>query len=782
MLLYTLYQNKRPGTGGRGTLISYNYIPIVMQDAQIAAEDPTFWTNTGIDPQGMLRALTQYVSNNDQVVSGGSTITQQLIKNLSHQAQDTLQRKANEAALAIGLTQQYPKWKILEMYFNVTPYGAQEAGLEAAAEDYFHLQPQCDEHKRCVPGVAFLDRDLTKCKDPANYTTCASDPILALTRAAILAGVPQNPTFTDPTVSDKTYQHMLTVRLPYVLHQMQTNGYEIELGLGDPTKNAVDKGPITDDIIAKVEKMAANMTFTGFHQPTLAPHFVQWVIKTLANALGNNQDLDLNGVSIPGYQILITGGFNIYTTLDLNLEQCVEKDTQHNLRDRVYQLYTGYGPLNTVYNVNDSATIVMDAKSGEVLAMNGSADYTDNSATVAGQVNVATALRQPGSTMKPIVYAAAFEKGWFPGMRVYDQKTYFPTSAPGNVVVTGCTKGPIYCPTDYGNSYHNVNETIRINLANSFNIPAIKALMYAGFDNVITMAQRLGITDINTDLANYNAEQTRQNPNFRPNTLTQRFGPGLAIGGAEISDLQMVGAYQVFADGGMRVPYHNILDIFDNYGHDLYHYDPAHPNGVQVLSPQIAYLVNAMLDDDPSRDKYEFKGIHTLTMSDWSNQPVAAKTGTTDSFRDNWTIGYTTSLVVGTWSGNADGSFMHKGVIGISGAGPIWHDVIEYATGRPLLGMTPDIAYPANPFPQPDGVVQAQVSSVNGLMGSGTVDWMLQGEQHQQSGMPTCDPNNPIPDPNNPACFPGGGNGNDSIFGSGNTPTGNGDTTTGNGE
>lgn len=758
VLLNTLYENKKPGEGGRGTLVSYNYLPAVLQDAQIAAEDPTFWDNDGIDPQGVLRALTQLASSGGQPQSGGSTLTQQLIKNLSHNAQDTLQRKASEAALAVGLTQQYPKWKILEMYFNVTPYGAQDQGVEAAVEDYFGIQPHCVKFQ-CTPAVAYLDRDLTKCSKPGDVTTCASDPILALTRAALLAGIPQNPTHNDPTVNDLTYQHVMTVRLPYVLGQMKANGMIINLGLGDPTLHKIDKGPITDEIIAQVEKMANDMKIVGFRQTQLAPHFVQWVIRTLSNALGNYQNLDLNGISIPGYQLLLTGGFNIYTTLDLNLEQFVEKDIKHNLRDQVCQPYTGCGPLNTVWNVNDSAAVVMDAKTGEVLAMDGSADFKDKSKAVSGQYNSALAYRQPGSSLKPIIYAAAFEKGWYPGIKLIDGKTFFPYDLPTP------QNGHTYTPTDYQKSYHpNLPTNIRISLANSFNIPAIKALMYAGLDNVADMARRLGITAIDRDLA----------VDWHGNTLTQAYGASFALGTAGIPLLQMVGAYQTFANNGVRVPAHNILDIWDNYGHDLYHYDPAHPNGAQVLSPQIAFMLNSMLSDNQARH-FEFTGISTLTMGPWSpDRPVAAKTGTTDSFVDNWTIGYSSSLVVGVWSGNADGNRnpMREGVIGISGAGPIWHDIITYASGHCQLGMCPSKAYPTNPFTVPPGVVQASVNTFNGLQGSGYTDWMLENEQPQQSGMPVCTPNpDPTqnPNPTNPCPSTGSGKGNGNGNGNGNS-------------
>ncbi len=390
-LLYTLYANTTWGLGGRSTPISYNDLPQVLQEAQTAAEDPTFWSNNGVDHQGVARAFTQLFSSGT-VKSGGSTMTQQLINNLSKNAQDTFQRKASEAALAIALTQQYPKTKIMEMYFNDTPYGAQESGVEAAIEDYFGLKPQCNTQRQCRPAVQYLDRDLSKCtvtKPQIDENTCAVDPILALARAAMLAGIPQNPTSFDPSTSTYNHTNLLQNRLPYVLDQMRLDGMQIDLGLG--SKNNVVE-PITQDIEAQAEAKAAQIQIYGFHQTMLAPHFVQWVIGSLANQLGNG---DYN----TGLNTLENSGLNIYTTLDLNLEQFVEKDVRHNLRDKVYQEFLGtYGPLNTVYNVNDSAVVVMDAKTGEVLAMDGSADYNDSSKQVAGNVNAALSYLQPGST------------------------------------------------------------------------------------------------------------------------------------------------------------------------------------------------------------------------------------------------------------------------------------------------------------------------------------------------------------------------------------------------
>ncbi|HEX7734992.1 MAG TPA: transglycosylase domain-containing protein [Ktedonobacteraceae bacterium] len=755
-LLNTLYDNTTWGLGGRSTPISYYDLPGVLQDAQIAAEDPSFWTNNGIDPQGTLRALTEYFSHGGQVAGGGSTLTQQLIKNLSHNNDDrSFQNKASEAALAVALTQQYSKKKVLEMYFNDSPYGSQESGVEAAVEDYFGLKPQCNTKHQCVPAIQFLDRDLSQCtvtKPQIDETSCAVDPILALTRAAMLAGIPQNPTSFDPSTDPQNLVNLLKYRLPYVLDQMHLDGMSINLGLGD--KDDIRQS-ITDDIISQVEAKAATLKIVGFHQTMLAPHFTQWVITTLSNQLGK-------GDPVVGLQILKTSGLNIYTTLDLNLEQFIEKDIKHNLRDRVLQVYpVSYGPLNTVFNVNDSAAVVMNAKTGEVLAMVGSADYNDTKGNdpqsykqVAGQYNAATAYRQPGSTMKPFVYATAFMEGWYPGIRMIDSKTIFPTAGGGT-----------YTPHDYLNANNSkILEDIRLSLANSYNIPAVKALMYAGLGNVVNTLRRAGITAVDTDL-------WRLQQKYPGETLEQAFGAALALGAAEVPLIQMVDAYQTFADNGLHIPYHNILDIYDNYGNNLAHYDPTKPNASRVFSQQISFLITNMISDDYAR-RYEFAGIHTLTMYNWNNQPVAAKTGTTDDFKDNWTLGYTTNLVVGVWSGNADNKPMANNVIGITGAGPIWNDIIEYASGRPMLGMHTDLNLPPGNFPTPGGVVQSTFNTYNGLKGSGFTDWIIDGQQPQQSGLPPCttDPTGNGNGGNGPGNG-GNGNGKGPGTGTGGTPT-----------
>ncbi len=728
-LLFTAYDNKtRTGTG-RSTPVTYEYIPGVMQDAMVAAEDHTFWDNSGIDPQGILRAATQY-SSTGSVQSGGSTITQQVIKNLNqnltHQApQATLQRKIPEAALAIGLTQQYPKWKILEMYFNISPFGAQELGVDAAAEDYFGLHAKCDAHFNCIPAIAFLDRDLAKCKNPNDDSTCKEDPMLGLTRASLLAGMPQSPVSYDPTLG-QAHKELTLVRQDYVLQQMLALNMHINTALGDQT---IDNGPITPGIIVQVEAMTKKMGFNGFHAKKKYPHFVDWIISQMEIALGTTTDPKTGKVIVDqvlGANLFLTGGFNIRTTIDSNLQTYVQNAAVRHIQQPEYQPFTGgYGPLNITNNLNDSAVVVMNAKTGEVLAMNGSTDWNSTNKEVDGQFNSAVlAARSPGSSFKPIVLAAAMEMGWYEGIVLPDKKTYFPSDKP---YCTGVNLN-VYCPTDYGGDatnkvYHNTNYNIRWNIANSFNVPAVKTAFFAGGANVYAMTQRLGITAF---------------------TKAQSETASMGIGSGSATLLQMTDAYQAFANKGWRIPPHGILDIYDNYGHRLYHYDTSHPDGGQAISPQIAFMLTSILKDESARAP-EFGNNHVLsmwdqTLPDGTHPEVATKTGTTDNFTDNWAIGYTPDVVVGVWTGNADNSPMINS-IGITGAAPIWHSIIEYVNGYcntatdqipcpPLDFHFSDHAFP----PPPPGVIQASVNTVNGLAGSGYMSWMLDGEQPQQSG------------------------------------------------
>jgi membrane peptidoglycan carboxypeptidase len=718
-----------PNGPGRRTSVSYEQVPQVMRDAMIAAEDPTFWDNGGVDPQGLLRAIVYGGSH-----GGGSTITQQLIKNMRGNGdQITPQRKLSEAALAIGMTQQYPKDKILEMYLNVSPFGATELGVESASEDYFGLTRMCDKNFNCTPAVSQLDYN------PANKT---HSPLLALARASLLAAMPNNPSLFDPGAwsLNSTNKNMALGRQIYVLQSMLNMGV-LEPGLGPNGQ----PGPVTPAIMQQVEKMTLAMKFHSYQAHMKDPDFVLWVENQLEVALGN-------GDAGTGATILLNGGFNIRTTIDSSLEDYVERAVTRHLTQPEYQKLSGYtATLNSsAFNVNDAAVVVMNSKTGEVLAMDGSSNYQSTDQRVAGQENMAVLPRQPGSTFKPLVYSTAFEMGWYPGMVLPDQQTFFPNGASAGTLAD---KSHAYVPTDYGNTYHNISTApIRLSTANSFNIPALRALAFTGVDNVVTTAQRMGITDINQKVTDC---QKANQP------LVSCIGTSLALGTSGVSPLQMVNAYQTLSDNGQHVPTQGILDIWDNYGHNFYHFDPNHVQSAQVLSPQVSYMMTSVLDDEASRS-LEFESDHDLSFWDWDptcsyvqqcqQHEVAAKTGTTDDFKDNWTIGYTPDVTVGVWTGNANDEAFGQSVIGITGAAPIWHSIIERVSGKcnvdtdniscgninlKALGLGSQTL-----FTVPSGIQKQCVNNTNGLMGAGgDCDWIINGQQPVQTGLLASDLN-----------------------------------------
>ena len=373
-LLYELY-DPRDGHGRR-TYINYTEIAPILIKATVAAEDHTFWQNSGVDVQGTLRAAITDLQSRT-VVEGGSTVTQQLVKNQLFLTQPrTLQVKSDEAILAYGLTQQYPKWKIMEMYLNTVYYGDLNYGIEAAAEDYFNLQPTCTAHQ-CTPAVHKLD----------------------LAQASLLAGLPQSPSYYNPVINKQAALD----RQKLVLQSM------------------VGLGMITPNEATHAETEMAKYTFKSYSndQGIKAPHFVRYVIDEVL-------------VPLLGAQNLYDGGYNIYTTLDYNLEKKVEQIAYDHLYKVNYDSYLGtYENLSVDNNVNNAAVVVMSPSNGEILAMDGSVNYNDKRPEVRGEYNAAIALRQPGSSFKPIVYATAFEMGWYPAMIIPDHQTTYPGDPTG---------------------------------------------------------------------------------------------------------------------------------------------------------------------------------------------------------------------------------------------------------------------------------------------------------------------------------------------------------------
>lgn len=617
-LLYELYNPQY----GRRTYVNYNDISPILIQAAVAAEDRTFWTNSGVDLQGITRAVITNLQNR-AVVEGGSTITQQLIKNgLFPDAPRTVPLKLQEAILASALTEQYPKWKIMELYLNAVYYGDLNYGIEAAAQNYFGLQPQCS-HTVCQSAASQLD----------------------LAQASLLAGLLQSPSNFNPIVNKPAALY----RQSQVLQAM------------------VELRTITNAQKLQAQQEMAQYTFKSFVQGIQAPHFVHYVIDQVL-------------VPLLGAENLLDGGYNIYTTLDLDLEKKVEQITY----DDLYKT-----SLNTIHNVNNAAVVVMNPVNGEILAMNGSANYKDTTPSVRGQYNGALALRQPGSSIKLLVYASAFEMGWYPATILPDHKTTYPAGAPPDY----------YTPRNYDGKFHQgFPMTIRNAISNSFNIPAVDTIEYIGVPSVLNMAGRLGLTEL---------------ANRPPSGL----GPSLALGAAEVSLLHLTGAYATFANRGVHVPSTSILEITDSKGHPLYTYNALHPAEVRAVREDVAFLMSSMLSDKASR-YHEFPPGNALEL----DRPAAAKTGTTDSFRDNWTMGYTPHLTVGVWAGNSDNTPMYQ-VGGITGAGPIWHDVMEYASQR--------YKFPPDDFIRPPNVHAGTVSAQTGLLpypGEPTItDWFIDG-------------------------------------------------------
>ena len=575
---------------GRRTYEPLSHISKYLIQATIATEDPSFYSNPGVDLTAIVRAVLINVSGRG--TSGASTITQQLARAvlLTSQRYDvTFARKVKEAILAVQLTQAYSKDQILEVYLNQNYYGNLAYGIEAASESYFGIH--------------------------------ASE--LTLPEAALLAGLPQSPSDYDPTQNFDLAKRRQVI----VLHSMQKAGY-----------------------ITAQQEQVAEATAIVLHPAKVevkAPHFVQYVKEYLDAQYGPD--------------VVSRGGLVVTTTLDLR----VQAEAERAAVARVSALKE--------LSATNAAMVVMKPDTGEILAMVGSVDY--NNTAIDGQVNVATRERQPGSSLKPIVYATAFQQGWNPTTSILDVDTQF-----------GYRSAKPYEPHNYDGLNHGW-VTVRTALANSFNIPAVKALQFAGIQNVLDLAHSMGIKN-----------GLYRSPNW--------YGLSLALGGGEVTLLEETNAYATFANGGREVDATPILKMTDSRGNVLQAVDP-NVQGKQVLDPGIAYQIDSILSDNQARSR-EFGLTSPLHLS----FPAAAKTGTTDDNRDSWTMGYTPNLVAGVWVGNNDNSPM-KSVTGALGAAYIWHDFMESFYANPdfkqiIAYNLPDQTL-ASDFSKPADVVRATV-------------------------------------------------------------------------
>jgi penicillin-binding protein 1C len=381
-----------------------------------------------------------------------------------------------------------------------------------------------------------------------------------------------------------------------------------------------------------------------------------------------------------GEEMLRAGGLVVTTTLDLDLQRSAEAILSRHLAKLGRS--TPEGPARNVHN---GGLVALDPRSGEVLAMVGSPDYFD--ASIAGAVNAALAPRQPGSALKPFTYAIAFSRpvNWTPATVLLDVRTAFPTR-----------EGEPYVPLNYDRTFHGP-VSIRQALASSYNVPAVKTLQHVGLEALVKLLRDLGISTFEK---------------------ADRFGLALTLGGGEVRLLELTAAYGALANGGHRVE-PTVIQAISTSGDSPV---PSLRSGGQeeggppIINPAVAWLISDILSDDSARAPSFGRGS-ILRLS----RPAAVKTGTTTDWRDNWTVGYTPDLVTGVWVGNADNSPMEQ-VSGITGAGPIWHDFMETALlGRPEL-----------PFSRPEGLVQAEVCAISGLLPTEhcpyrSIEWFIEG-------------------------------------------------------
>ena len=479
------------------------------------------------------------------------------------------------------------------------------------------------------------------------FNTTAAD--LNLWQAAFLAGIPQTPAVYDIYNNrDATINRFKTVLV--LMYTLSNETGCIHIG--------EDLAPVCLDAIQTVEASDALEAYQ-FTKQDFNMQFPHWVV-FIQSLLESQFDA----------QTIYRSGFTVYTTLDPDMQREAEQAVTNQLAQMAGK------------NATNGAVVVMNPTNGEILSMVGSADF--NNAAISGQVNMALSnTRQPGSSIKPLTYLAAFEKDWTPSTLIWDVPTKFrPSTDPFDT-------SPDYEPVNYDGRFHGP-VLVRDALANSYNIPAVKALEYVGIyddpntaeqDGFINFARRLGITSLNR----------------------QDYGLALTLGGGEVSLLEMTGAFQVLANEGRKVAPVAITKVVDHQGTVLFEYQP--PAGDQVVRSAHAYLISSILSDSAARaPMFGYNSVLNLPFA------AAAKTGTTNDFRDNWTLGYTPDLVVGVWVGNADYTPMNN-TTGVEGAAPIWAQIMQAGINRYKGGN-------ATPFARPSDVVDTTICTVSGAQPS----------------------------------------------------------------
>lgn len=547
------------------TVVALDEVSENLVKATIAVEDKDFYKHNGVQISAIARAIINNLrSGNILGGQGGSTITQQVIKNALLTTDKKISRKIKEWVLAPRLEKILTKDEILQIYLNEVPYGGNVYGIEEAALRFFGKQA----------------RDLS------------------LAESAYLAALPQAPTYYSPygnNIDD------LDVRKNYVLDQMFKAGFIGEGEMNEAKNTQVD--------FQKQEEFGIR-----------APHFVMFIREQLEKEFGRD--------------VVEEGGLRVITTLNWEMQERAEEIVhRHVLGDE------GFAGIEERYNASNGSIVATDPQSGDILVMVGSRDYFDEE--IDGNFNVATAERQPGSSFKPFVYAEAFNKGYKPDTVVFDLPTEFSA-----VCASG---GPCYNPVNYDDAFRGPI-SLRDALAQSINVPAVKVLYLAGLRDALNLAKKMGIG-------------TLTNPD--------QYGLTLVLGGGEVRPIDMASAYGVFAADGIKYPQRSILRIEDREGNILFDNEDNRPD--RVLSENTARMISDVLSDNVARTPT----FGTASPLFFPGYEVAAKTGTTNDYRDTWIVGYTPNISVAAWAGNNDNSPMEKRTAGFI-VSPMWNEFMQF--------------------------------------------------------------------------------------------------------
>ena len=561
------------GNVGASDSLALDQISDDFEHALLASEDEKFYEHSGYSARGVLAAVYANAVNRDATKYGGSTITQQLVKNTLLSSNKNYLRKYQEVSMAIAVERKYTKQEILQMYINSVYFGEGAFGIKQAAKAYYN-------------------------KDPKDLTVAES---------AMLVGLLPAPSALSPVSGDAAKAKEQQER---VLRRMTETGY-----LTSEQKNQAAGQELSYAAVEAEQKWAQ--------------HFALMVLDELKAKYGE--------------ETITRGGYRVTTGLDLNWQ----KQAEQLIKDRVAALRQK--------NANNAALVAVDPKTGEVRALVGSADWSNEAF---GKVNMANSARQPGSSIKPIYYAEAMQRKLItPATIIKDEPKVYGT----------------YRPQNYDFRFRG-DITVRRALGQSLNIPSIEVMQKLGVEEAAATAQRMGIDDINEP---------------------SKYGLTLALGTAEAKLTDMTKAYAAFANHGNQYPLVNILTIKDKYNRTIF---TKNAKSKKVQSPEASFLISSVLSDNQARAPTFGSSLNI------PNRQVAVKTGTTDEYRDAWTIGYTPSLTVGVWVGNSDNQPM-AGVAGSAGAGTIWRSSMMAFLGD----SKPET------FTQPANVVKLAVCSHNGL-------------------------------------------------------------------